>query len=167
MSIQKVNGTHPAAKLDALVEGGEIQIHPVALDVAAAVLRYGDAVDIRAVVGDDEHPGAVGDVAGIYRHRALVDGGAGVGGHVAARVRVGVGRGADGGGIGISQHLAGGEGDVAVGNHRHFVGVGGFPLHAGAYGDDLRHRRSCDGLAEHRPMGKGNCYYSSFLYCID
>ncbi len=48
-----------------------------------------------------------------------------------------------------SQHLAGGKGDVAVGDYRHFIGVGGFRFRAGRLTAMTSATYAFDGLAEH------------------
>ena len=130
--------------------GGQVQIHPVALDVSAAVLRRGNAVDVGAVAGHDEHPGAIGDEPGIHRGGAPVDTGTGGGDGVAAPVGMGVGGGPDGVRPGIGQYLAGGKGNASVGDDGLFGdGRGG----AGAYGDNLGNRLPGDGFRKHLTAG--------------
>ena len=76
---QKVHGAGPSAERNAGVIGGQVQVDPVAFDVAAAVLGLRHAVDVASVLRNDEHPGAVGDEAGINGNGPHMNGGAGVG----------------------------------------------------------------------------------------
>ena len=43
----------------------EVQVDTVALDGAAAILCHSDAVDISAVIGNNVHPGSVGNDPGV------------------------------------------------------------------------------------------------------
>ena len=100
---EEIDGAVAPAELHAFTVGGEIQVQPVALNGAAAVLCHTLAVDILAVIGDNEHPGAVGNHRGIDSHGTDVDRSAGGGCHVAARIRVRVGGCPHASGVGVGQ----------------------------------------------------------------
>ena len=93
LSVEEIDGAVAGAKLVALSSCGEVQIKALVFDGTTAVLCGADAVDIAAVVGNDEHPGAIGDHSGIHSNRADTDGSAGGSDEITACIGMGVGGG--------------------------------------------------------------------------
>lgn len=73
----------------------------------------GVAVDVGAVIGDDIHPGAIGDDAGVHGNGPVPGGGAGGGG--ASVALAAVGSGLYGELLGVGEDLAGGGGEGVAG----------------------------------------------------